>query len=75
MNTRIEAKPREAGERAFCRCLWILSFAVVLPIAIVAWSTRWHWRPWSPGANGYQSALREASSIADVIVGQSLNGF
>ncbi|MEJ2256301.1 MAG: hypothetical protein P8X98_04745 [Woeseiaceae bacterium] len=75
MNTRVEAKFSRSNERWYCRCLWVVSFVAILPVAVIAQLTRWHWQPWSPGAGGYRSAVREANSIANVIVGQSLSGF
>ena len=75
MNTRVEIGRTARDERWFCRLLWILSFVAFLPIALVARLTGWHWRPWAPGPDGYQSVFREAAAIADVIVGQSLNGY
>jgi hypothetical protein len=75
VKTQAKSRSSDKAERWFCRCLWVVSFFVFLPVAAVAQLTHWHWKPWSPGADGYQSAVREASSIADVIVGQSLSGY
>lgn len=53
-----------------CRFVWMVCFAVLLPVAIVARLSGWRWRPWSAGGKtGYGSAIAEASSISATIAG------
>jgi len=37
--------------------IFIVSFVVLLPIALVAQMLTWQWRPWFPGAEGEKSLI------------------
>ncbi len=53
-----------------CRFIWLVCFAVLLPVAIVARLSGWRWRPWpASGANGYRSAVKEAQTISASVAG------
>ena len=53
-----------------CRFVWVVCFAVLLPVAIVARLSGWRWRPWPAcGRNGYGSAIAEANSVSATIAG------
>ena len=52
-----------------CRFIWLVCFAVLLPVAIVARLSGWRWRPWPAGANGYRSVVREALRKSATVAG------
>lgn len=52
-----------------CRFIWLVCFAVLLPIAIVARLSGWRWRPWPARGNGYRSAFREAQRVSATVAG------
>lgn len=56
-----------------CRFIWLVCFAVLLPVAIVARLSGWRWQPWPASANGYGSAIKEAKSMSATIAGTVLS--
>lgn len=46
------------------RAAWLVCFALLLPIAVFARLSGWHWKPWPAGASGYKSPVREANIVA-----------
>ena len=53
-----------------CRIIWLVCFAVLLPVAIAARLSGWRWRPWPAArASGYRSAFKEAKSMSATIAG------
>ena len=53
-----------------CRFVWMVCFAVLLPVAIVARLSGWRWRPWPAGGrNGYGSPFQEANKLSATIAG------
>ncbi len=58
------AQGRDRSELWAYRVAWLVCFAVLLPIAVLARLSGWHWKPWPAGATGYKSPLREASIVA-----------
>ncbi len=51
------------------RAVWLVCFAVLLPVAILARLSGWHWKPWPAGASGYRSPVREARIAAKSAAG------
>lgn len=58
-----------------CRLLWVVGFATSLPVAFVARLTGWRWKPWAARADGYQSVLSEANSMANQIVALAYSAY
>ena len=46
------------------RAAWLVCFAALLPVAVLARLSGWHWKPWPAGAEGYKSPIREAQIVA-----------
>jgi len=44
--------------------IFIRSFLIFVGIAVVAHILAWMWRPWLPGPGGYQSAMLDATTMA-----------
>ena len=59
----------EPDEYWHCRLIWLSAFVVILPVAIVASLTAWHWQPWDAGPGGYESPFREADLVSSRILG------
>ncbi|MBV9825850.1 MAG: light-harvesting protein [Alphaproteobacteria bacterium] len=53
----------EPEAREFHR-IFMTSFIVFVVIAIVAHILAWNWRPWLPGAHGYQTSLLDGAKDA-----------
>lgn len=47
--------------------IFAVSFALLLPVAVIAAITGWRWQPWSPGARGYRPVLAEARLKASTL--------
>ena len=52
-----------------CRFIWLVCFAIFLPVALVARLSGWRWRPWSASSKGYRSVIREAKTISTTVTG------
>ena len=52
-----------------CRFIWLVCFAVLLPVAIVARLSGWRWRPWPADADGYRSVFKEALRKSATVAG------
>lgn len=52
-----------------CRFIWMICFAVFLPVAVLARLSGWRWRPWSASSKGYRSVIKEAQSISTTVTG------
>ena len=52
-----------------CRFIWLVCFAVLLPVAIVARLSGWRWRPWPAGGRNYGSPFEEARKLSATIAG------
>lgn len=51
-----------------CRFIWMLCFALLLPVAIVARLSGWRWCPW-PSQGERRGAIREARAASETVVG------
>lgn len=51
-----------------CRLLWVVCFAALLPVAIIARLTGWRIGPWQRKPKD-RSAIREASAMSEAVVG------
>ena len=58
-----------------CRFLWLVCFAVLLPVAIVARLSGWRWRPWPAKTTAGRSAIREASAMSETVVGTVFSAY
>jgi hypothetical protein len=57
-----------------CRFVWMVCFAVLLPVAIVARLSGWRWRPWPAGGRaGYGSPIQEANKLSATIAGTAFS--
>jgi len=74
MTTRSELMHGIRGrDRWHCRLLFLVCLLVLWPVAMVARVSGWRWQPWPHGSSGYQSAYREAHSMAEIVVGTVLS--
>ena len=57
-----------AGEAKEFNKIFVTSFVVFTGIAIVAHILAWMWRPWLPGAHGYQTSMIDGLHLAHQMI-------
>ncbi len=54
------AGPAAKRNEAFIgKLIFAVSFALLLPVALLAAASGWRWQPWAPGAHGFRPVLQE----------------
>lgn len=52
-----------------CRFIWLVCFAVFLPVAVVARLSGWRWRPWLAQTGRKGSVIEEAKAMSATVTG------